>query len=320
MDYTIIGGDQREYGPYTAEQLADFVRQGRANGQTMARAGAAGSWQPLAALPEFAALFGAPAPAAAPPAVAPPVGAAPQGWAPAAAPAPAGSVRASDPIGLLKTAWQVLKPNLGGAAVTVLIWGLIAVAAAIIPIFVITRLPIAIRPILQAVVSGVVTGVAGGALYIYFLKLVKTGRAELGDSFAVFSGPLPNLVLLGLVTSIVGSLGSIAGALLGAVIGFGIVFPLTILGLAVAVVASVLWLFSFPNVIDGRLGFWEALEASRAVTQKDFGAYFLVLIVFGVTCFVGALACGIGILVAAPLVVCANTLLYRDTIGFKSPA
>ena len=54
--YKIIGGDGKEYGPVTADQIRDWVREGRANASTRA-AGIDGEWKALTGFPEFADLF-----------------------------------------------------------------------------------------------------------------------------------------------------------------------------------------------------------------------------------------------------------------------
>lgn len=66
--YKIVGADQKEYGPVSAEQIQEWIAQGRANGQTVARL-EDGPWKPLSTFPEFKALFAAAAP--------PPVGVTP---------------------------------------------------------------------------------------------------------------------------------------------------------------------------------------------------------------------------------------------------
>lgn len=57
--FKIIGGDGRQYGPITAEQLRDWIAQGRANGQTLVQPEGSAEWKPLASLPEFAAAVSA---------------------------------------------------------------------------------------------------------------------------------------------------------------------------------------------------------------------------------------------------------------------
>jgi hypothetical protein len=67
--YTIRGGDQHEYGPVSTEQVREWIAQRRADGRTLARAGDAGEWQPLAEFPAFADALRAPPPAPPPVAV-----------------------------------------------------------------------------------------------------------------------------------------------------------------------------------------------------------------------------------------------------------
>jgi hypothetical protein len=57
--YTIVGGDGQRYGPVSADQLRQWVAQGRANGQTLTyREG--GDWRALSTYPEFADLAAPP--------------------------------------------------------------------------------------------------------------------------------------------------------------------------------------------------------------------------------------------------------------------
>jgi hypothetical protein len=55
--YKIVGADQKEYGPVTEEQLWQWISEGRANGQTLARFND-GPLKPLSTYPEFAAALG----------------------------------------------------------------------------------------------------------------------------------------------------------------------------------------------------------------------------------------------------------------------
>jgi hypothetical protein len=51
--YKIIGADQKEYGPVTAEQIQRWITQGRVNAQTKVQA-EGGEWKALSEFPEFA--------------------------------------------------------------------------------------------------------------------------------------------------------------------------------------------------------------------------------------------------------------------------
>jgi hypothetical protein len=67
--YHLIGADQKEYGPVTADEIRAWIAEGRANGQTLARL-EGGPWKPLSTFPEFAGSLGAaPQPVPAVPAV-----------------------------------------------------------------------------------------------------------------------------------------------------------------------------------------------------------------------------------------------------------
>ena len=57
-NYTLIGGDQKQYGPVTGEQLRQWFQDGRVNAQTQARAEGDAEWRPLSAFSEFADLVG----------------------------------------------------------------------------------------------------------------------------------------------------------------------------------------------------------------------------------------------------------------------
>ena len=52
--YKIIGADQKEYGPVTADQLRQWITEGRVSGQTQVLPEGATEWKALGDLPEFA--------------------------------------------------------------------------------------------------------------------------------------------------------------------------------------------------------------------------------------------------------------------------
>src|SRR5438034_3233486 len=69
--YRIIGADGKEYGPISADQLRQWIAEGRANAQTQVLAEGAAEWKPLADIPEFAPVLSRPAPQPGPGAVLP---------------------------------------------------------------------------------------------------------------------------------------------------------------------------------------------------------------------------------------------------------
>jgi TM2 domain-containing membrane protein YozV len=52
--FKIIGGDGRQYGPVSAEQVRQWITEGRANAQTLAQPDGATDWKALGTLAEFA--------------------------------------------------------------------------------------------------------------------------------------------------------------------------------------------------------------------------------------------------------------------------
>lgn len=70
--YIVIGGDGKEYGPISGEDLRRWVAEGRLNAQSLAKAESDAEFRPLSAFPEFSHLFGMAAP---PPGIAPPLAA-----------------------------------------------------------------------------------------------------------------------------------------------------------------------------------------------------------------------------------------------------
>jgi hypothetical protein len=53
--FKIIGADGREYGPITADQLREWIAEGRATAQTRVQAEGSAQWKPLTEYLEFAA-------------------------------------------------------------------------------------------------------------------------------------------------------------------------------------------------------------------------------------------------------------------------
>ena len=61
--YKILGTDNKEYGPVSADQLRQWILEGRANRNTLAQPEGGTSWKPLSLFPEFSATLGSAPPA-----------------------------------------------------------------------------------------------------------------------------------------------------------------------------------------------------------------------------------------------------------------
>ncbi|MDB6122602.1 MAG: hypothetical protein JWQ71_1595 [Pedosphaera sp.] len=60
--YKIIGADRKEYGPYPAEHIRQWIASGRCNASTLAQLEGTTAWTPLVLLPEFKSVLAQSAP------------------------------------------------------------------------------------------------------------------------------------------------------------------------------------------------------------------------------------------------------------------
>lgn len=175
--YKIIGADQKEYGPISADQLRQWIAQGRANANTMVQAEGGTEWKPLSAFPEFAASFTRSAPPPTPPTV-----------SAAEAEKLANEILARDynlDIGdCLSRAWALIQSDF---------WPIIGVSALSL---------LVIGASNAAYVGIVLNGPLLGGLYWYYLRKIRKERAEVGDAFAGFTLAFLQLFLGSLVSSL----------------------------------------------------------------------------------------------------------------------
>jgi GYF domain 2 len=279
--YIIIGGDGKQYGPVSGEDLRKWIAEGRVNEQSHAKAESDADWRPLAAFPEFADLFAAQAPASGGP-----------------QPERTDELLAGDYEldigGCFSSSWELVKTNF---------WPVVGVNALVfILIIAFNQLTgLVTRPAIDAMVRQhrvspgaialiVLVSVVAAPVYMilmaglmkYFLKLIRGEPAAVGDAFAGFGPMIGQLFLLGLVSNL-----------------------LVLIGYALCIIPGlflqVAWLFALPLVVDRRLNFWGAMELSRKMVCKHWFMVFAFLIVYTLVVLLGLLACCIGIFVSTPV-------------------
>ncbi len=240
--YKIIGGDHREYGPATAEELRRWIAEGRLSGQSLVQAEGTGQWKPVSAYPELADALRAQARSAPEAGVAAPV--------PDAA-AWSADLRARRPevrIGeCLALSWDLLRDNFGlllGA--TFLVWSIETLCQ--------YRWSTGLFYML-------LQGVLYGGLSMVFLNRIRGEPAAVTDVFAGFRVAFGQLLLVGFISHLLTFLAGLCFLIVPGIYLF------------------VAWLFSVPLVIDKRLEFWSAMETSRrVVTRAWFEVFALFLI------------------------------------------
>jgi uncharacterized membrane protein len=315
--YRIIGADQKEYGPVSAEQLRQWIAEGRAGAQSLLRAEGAAEWKPLGEFPEFADALGGPA---------------------ASPSAPASGAGAH--IGLaqdtlsrdydldigrcVSSAWELLKGNFGmifgGVAIYLLVQGGMSMLG-----------QIPFIGILLSLASLIITGPLTAGVYLFLLRHIRHQNADIGDIFLGFRVNFGQLVLGYIVISLLTGLAALPGVSLMAYpfyqfvhhepVTAGLVLMLGagfVLALVSAIYLNISWLFALPLIIDRQMEFWPAMGASRTLVGKHWWAVFGLVVVCGLINVVGVVACCVGIFVSLPLSI--GALMYAYETIFSGPS
>ena len=322
--YKIIGGDGNEYGPVSAEQLHQWIAEGRANNQTRVQREGETEWKPLAAFLEFADTLASQARAQSEAAATTPPPFSSGTVAGGASPLAEGDYQL-DLGGCISQGWELMKKNFGtlfgGFIVYILIAGGIGALGAI--------------PLVGALVqvaSLVVTGPLMGGLFYLFLRVVRGEPGEVGDVFAGFRKQFGQLFLGYIVTALLGGLCFIPVV----VAGFLSVFPallhheppdpaqLIMVGavflvcLIPAVYLQTNWMFTLPLIIDRELDFWIAMKTSWRRVGLHWWQVFGLLVLTGLLNLGGLLLCCVGILVTIPTGFVALMLAYETIFSGKT--
>lgn len=275
--YTIIGGDGREYGPVTADQVRSWIAAGRANKETRVKAVGTDEWRTLADFPEFAG----------PPHAGAAEGPATAGTGSAAAvPAVAAAATAPRPskldiAGCYERSWSLLKANF---------WPLLG--ASLLMSFIYASLG---YTLLQGlfIVTPFFGGVLLAGMYFFILRKVRGQPATIGDLFAGFTKAFVSLFVAGLL--------------------FWIFVPAGLCCFLIpGIYLMVAYTFTWLLAVDKGLGFWDAMETSRKVVTRHWWSVFGLLLLGIPFILLGIAALGVGIFVTIPLVLGAVAYAYED--------
>jgi hypothetical protein len=336
--YRIIGADGREYGPVTAEQLRQWMQEGRVNAQTQGQAEGSPEWKPLAAYPELApAAPASPAPA-------------PQVSAPAGEGQP--SIEEIDSrdyeIGIgdcITRGWELVKANfgilVGGTVLVFVLQGVIQTPGSIGRMLVqiggrmhqpVMLIAGGLLAVVGAVLGMVLAGPITGGLYWPYLRLLRGQPAEIGDFFAGFRRGFVNLMLLQIVMGLIMAACIVPGItplVVGLVLYFGKHMPgalaiaivggaLLLVAIVVMIYLSVCWFYALPLAVDRRLGFWEAMKLSKRKVSEHWWQVFGLTFVAGLVGSAGLLLCCVGILFTMPIALASFMCGYEVIFGRRS--
>jgi len=130
-----------------------------------------------------------------------------------------------------------------------------------------------------------------GGMYIMIMRLDDGERPGMSALFDALPQFLP-LVLASLAISALVFIGLIL-----------LVLPGLYLALA----------YGFTNliIVERKLDFWPAMEASRRMVTEHFWNYLLLMLLFLCLCIIGSIPFGLGLLVAVPVCLAAQYRYYR---------
>ena len=278
MNYLMIGGDGKTYGPVTTEQVRAWFAEGRLNAETKLAEEGTGNWRPLSEWPEFQDLLLPLSQPAAASAVPPPVKGA----------ALTAEILAHDyqlDIGAcFSRSWQLVRSDF---------WSIVGVTL----VSMLLMMAVGLIPFVGSVASILLTGVITGGMYGFFLRKIRGQEASLGDLFAGFNGTrfLP-LMLTGLLVSVLTVVGFLCCILPG-------------------IYLSVAWYLAIPLAFDKGFSPWDAMETSRKVLSRHWWLFFAFGLLSGLVGILGFLCCIVGVFVAIPVCVGAMAYAYEDIFG-----
>ena len=114
--------------------------------------------------------------------------------------------------------------------------------------------------------------------------------------------------LLGLPTVVVGLVAYAFLSRRGLLGGLGLLFT------PAGVILGLGWMFSQALIVDRNMGPIEAMQASWNLTRGEKGGLLLWMLVCAGICLLGAMACGVGLFVAAPICGLGTLLIYEDLL------
>lgn len=142
----------------------------------------------------------------------------------------------------------------------------------------------------------ILAGPMAAGLHLAFIRRLSGARPELGDVFLGFNYFVATMV---------------AGILIGLFAGLA-----TLLCLVPGLVVAAMYMFTYLFIVDKRMDFWPAMQASHSVVRQDyFGFSVFVLAIAGIN-ILGILCCLVGVLITLPIGYAAITVAYRDLVGF----
>jgi uncharacterized membrane protein len=133
--------------------------------------------------------------------------------------------------------------------------------------------------------------------HIAFMRKMLYGRVEIGDIFKGFEHFVP--------------------ALIASLAILGLTFCGSLLCIIPGLIVAAIFMFTYLFIVDKRMDFWPAMQASHAIVKQDYLGFTLFFLALGLLQVAGVLACIVGLLVTIPMMHGAITVAYREIVGFE---
>lgn len=101
---------------------------------------------------------------------------------------------------------------------------------------------------------------------------------------------------------------------------FGIFFVFLIVVMILIMLISVLFTFTYPLIVDRRLGGIDAVRVSAKAALANFWPLLGLLLLTGLLGFCGVLLCYVGMFLVFPVTFAAMSMAYQQVFGIKGEA
>jgi len=149
---------------------------------------------------------------------------------------------------------------------------------------------------LNSMVPVILQGPLMAGFHIYCIKRLLGRQTEFADLFKGFNFFVPALVAF-----VVIMLFTFVGTLLCVIPGL---------------VVAAMYKFTYLFIVDKRMDFWPAMQASHNVVRNDYFGFTMFLLLMILVNLLGVLCCVVGVLVTIPLSFAAITVAYNELVGF----
>ena len=333
--YFIIGGNGKEYGPVPESEVYEWIKEGRANGDTRIKETEAEEWSLIRNLEQFN-LSTLPSKD-------------PEGI-PALPNAPANNETRDFNVwsaGCINRGFEVYRNNIGEASLLVLV--LLGISVIVNIIFYLALIPIivgsaaiAMIPVVGIILNLILWTVlpilffslfaplAPGPI-LFLIRLVRNESARMEDVIAGYTRNAIQCVLAFLIQNVIYHIFVFLGCLLiillvgwpivkmvmeAAEAGSGAPTPvlpeygiMSYFGMLIGILFIIIpiiyliigWAYSMILIIDRKMNFWPAMELSRKVVTKHWFQIFFFLIAIGIISSLGVIVCGVGLFFTIPM-------------------